>query len=223
MTTRTRSFPMALLAAATLVLCAGLSASAEEADTGLAGKTFHFGTSAQRTNISFVSEADLETIYGTGNKMQGTITVDETGRLAKGELRVGLRTLSTGIELRDEHMRQPQWLNAAEHPWITLEVTEAKAPMEGSSSRDWTYKAKLTIKGVTREVRGTARVVAIPRSLSAENLGEGDWVRVVAKFDVDISQHGVDVEGNGVVAKVSKVWNVKIDVYATTQAPASNG
>lgn len=182
----------------------------------LKGKTYYFGTSEPRTNISFTSDAEIELIQGTTNKMDpyvSKITVDATGKKASGSLRIGVRTLRTGIELRDQHLQNETWLDADKHPWITLDLTEATEDEDG---RTWSYKGKLTIKGVTRDVTGKARVRPIPTTI--KGLGPGEWVRVRATFDVDITKHGIEIPKQ-VGAKVSEVWAVGVDIYGTTAAP----
>lgn len=182
----------------------------------LKGKTYYFGTSEPRTNLSFVSDAEIELIQGTTNKLDAInskITVDASGKKASGSLRVGVRTLRTGIDKRDEHLRGKTWLDAARYPWITLKIDEA---VESKDGKTWSYKGSFTMKGVTKSVKGTARVRPIPTSI--KGLGPGEWVRVRAKFDVKLSDHGVKIPSS-VGAKVNDTWKVSVDVYGTTARP----
>ena len=192
-----------------------LAAGASASETGLAGKTFHFGTHDARTNITFTSEADLETIHGHTNKVAGSVRVDADNK-ASGTIRVGVRTLDTGIDLRNQHLQGDSWLDAGRHPWITLELSEA---VLAADRRTWTYKGRFTVKGVTREVTGTARVRHIPHAIARQaRLGEGEWVRVRVKFDVKLSDYGIEIP-QGLGPKVSDVWSVSIDMYGTSQPP----
>lgn len=211
----------ALMLALTIVAALGMlvpSTGDAVAHEQLKGKTYYFGTSEPRTNISFVSDADIEFIQGTTNKMDAAtsqITVDASGKQASGLLRVDVGTLQTGIALRDEHLRSAMWLDAKKYPWITLKLDEI---VEGKDGRTWTYKGKLTIKGVTKSVSGEVRVMPIPTTV--KGLGAGEWVRVRAKFDVDLHDFGVNIPQN-VVSKVNRVWKISVDIYGTTAAPKS--
>ncbi len=201
--------------AVALVIAGGLLASSVDAQPQLKNKTYHFGTHPARTNITFVSEADLETIHGYTNKVQGSIKVDANGTKASGTLRVGVGSLKTGIDLRDEHLRSDQWLDAKRYPYVQLQLVSAT---ETQDPRKWSYVANLTIKGVTRQIKGTARISAIPDRLG-KSLGGGSWVRVRTKFDVKITDYGVKIPQQ-VGPKVSDTWSVGIDLYGTTAAPS---
>lgn len=196
------------------LLAIALLARPASANEQLQGRTYHFGTHPARTNITFVSEADLETIHGVTNAVQGAVRIDATGRSASGVLQAGVRSMKTGIDLRDEHMRSEQWLDAKRHPWIRLQVVKA---VESEDGRTWDYTALLTIKGTTREMKGKARVTAIPDRL-ARALGPGSWLRVRTAFDVRLSDFGIQVPQT-VGAKVSPTWAISIDVYGTTVLP----
>ena len=207
--TFTRSF----LLAASLSLVAGIAAAPADAQE-IKGKTYHFGTHPARTAITFVSEADLETIHGVTNKIAGNLRVDASGKKASGRLRVGVSTLKTGIALRDEHLRSAQWLDVKKYPAIELQLIEAKPAANGKT---WSYTANLTIKGVTKKINGTARVRAYDDKI-AKALGPGSWIRVRTKFKVTLSDCGIRIP-QVVGAKVSKTWDIGVDIYGTTAIP----
>jgi polyisoprenoid-binding protein YceI len=142
------------------------------------------------------------------------VAVDATGKAARGTLQVGVRSMRTGIDLRDEHMRSEQWLDANRYPWIRLQIVRAAAHRDGKS---WDFTARLTIKGTTKEVKSKARVTAIPDDLG-KALGAGSWVRVRTKFDVKLSAFGVKIPA-GVGVKVSDTWAIGVDLYGTTVLP----
>ena len=196
-----------------------LAASGAQAAERLKGKTYHFGTHAARTNIAFVSEADLETIHGRTNKITGSVSVDATGKKATGALRVAVGDLRTGIDKRDQHLRSPQWLDAARYPSINLQITSA---VQGQNERSWSFTGKLTIKGQTREVKAKASVIAFDPNLTKETLGAGEWVRVRARLDVKLSDFGVKIP-QLVGSKVNDTWNLRIDLYGTTVKPTTQG
>ena len=107
-------------AIATLTLFAGLSMSAQAANV------YHFGISDQRTNITFQSETDFETVLGSTRKLTGTVTADFDQGKAEIAVTVPVSSLRTGIDMRDEHLRSPMWLDADRYPEISFVSTDSK-------------------------------------------------------------------------------------------------
>ena len=68
---RSLTLPLFLTVAISAAFLVPTLAQAQPASE-LAGKTYHFGTHPARTNITFVSEADLETIHGVTNTVGGS-------------------------------------------------------------------------------------------------------------------------------------------------------
>lgn len=204
-----------LLAPAALLGVLLLAPPARGAEA-LKDRTYHFGTHEARTNITFISEADLETIHGVTHRVAGSVRVDAAGTTATGRLVVRVADLRTGIDLRDEHLRSDQWLDAQRFPTITLDLTSATEDEGGAT---WTWTGNLTIKGQTRAVGGKARIRAIPVE-AGKALGAGEWVRVRTDFSVRLADFGIQVPEQ-IGAKVSPVWQVGIDLYGTTADPAA--
>lgn len=205
-------------AAPTLALLLSAAPRAGAADDP--ARTYSFGTHTARTNITFISEADLETIQGSVHAVSGTATYDPKKDSATGRFAVPVKEMRTGIDLRDSHMRGEQggvWLEAAKYPEIVLEVTKTTPVKDAKSQYD--YEGKLTIHGVTKDVKGRALIRFIPASVAGPaRLGEGDWVRVKTDIDVAIEDYGIKIP-EGVGPKVSKTWKVGIDLYGTTAPP----
>jgi polyisoprenoid-binding protein YceI len=206
------------LALVALTALLALPAAAEEAVTPT---RYEFGGNPARTNITFVSEADLETIHGITHSVSGEVVHDRAAKTASGRLVVPVASLRTGIDLRDAHLRGEQggvWLEAAKHPEIVFALERATPSKEDGV---WDYAGKLSIHGVTKDWSGKARVRFVSAELAAKaKLGAGDWVRVVAELDVRIADFGIKVP-DGVGPKVSEVWKVRIDAWGTTSPPAA--
>src|SRR5688572_2419486 len=64
------------------------------------------------------------------------------------EASVDAATISTGIELRNNHLKKEEYLNVAKYPKITMKSISFEKQADGS------YKGRfhLTLKGVTKEV-----------------------------------------------------------------------
>ena len=184
------------------------------------GTLFHFGTHTKHTNIAFVSEAEIETIHGTTNEMSGTFLVSFDELKGKTNLTIPVAGLRTGIETRDEHLRSDTWLDAANHPDITLTSSDIALTVKDADRGIYTakLKGKLTIHGVTKERDLDATVVRLPQA-ATKGLGEGEWVKVTSRFDVKLADHDVKIPAPQVAPKVSEVWSVSFSAFATTTAP----
>lgn len=211
-----------LLVAASLALVAtafsvGGAAVAQEEGWTL----HHFGRDAKHTNISFVSETPVETINGSTNSLAGTFYVNWDKGTAKCNLRVPVKSLQTGIEKRDGHLQNDVWLDAATYPIIQLRSSDIKltAVRGRTDVFDAKVKGKLTVHGVEVERTIDAKVYRLPATIGSR-LGKGDWVKVDAKFDVNIKTHGVTGHTPEIIGtKVAEVWKASFSCSATTAPP----
>jgi len=174
-------------------------------------KTYHFGVSEQRTNITFESKTDFEIILGSTNQIQGSAEADFASGKASVRLEVPVASLRTGIDLRDEHLRSPMWLDASKHPVISF-TSEKARKLDGDR---WEITGDFTMHGVTRTVKTVADVRAIPSDLAKKaGLEDGEWVRVSVPFEVKLSDFGVKIPDMA-AAKVNDVWTVRVVAFAS--------
>jgi polyisoprenoid-binding protein YceI len=206
------------LAAAALAaaLVAVPQASAEEGKT--AGTTYHFGVSPTRTSILFESETSVETIHGLTHTMSGTAAFDWEKGEGKADFKVPVKSMETGLPLRDEHLKSADWLDEAKHPEIALTAALKRAKTDEASKKEtWAFDGEITIKGVTKPLKGEATVQKIPDELG-KKLGRGSWIKVKTEFPITIKDFGIEVPEIA-AAKVSPTWDVKVDIFGTTEAP----
>jgi polyisoprenoid-binding protein YceI len=89
----------------------------------------------------------ITTVKGTFDKFEGTIEIAQDGTAhAKGVIRAD--SIDTNEPQRDEHLRSPDFFDAAGFPEITFESTEI-GEVEGSAFR---VVGDLTIRGTTRPI-----------------------------------------------------------------------
>lgn len=138
------------------------------------------------SRVQFVSDAPLERITGVGHALTGDIEIDPSAvRATKGKLELEVASIKTNIELRDQHLRGPDWLDAAKYPKIKFEIqgvsgVDALIP---NQTVDLQILGKLTMHGVSRDEVATAKVRWIP----------GDGIRVQAQFKVNLTSYKVSV------------------------------
>lgn len=95
-----------------------------------------------------ISHLGFSTIEGRFDKSSGKITLDRAAKTGSVEITTEAASISTGFAKRDEHLRSPDFFNAAEYPNITFKSTAVKFKGDKPSS----VEGNLTMAGVTKQV-----------------------------------------------------------------------
>ena len=115
--------------------------------------------------------------------LSGSITAGPSGsHLFEGSLAVNLRTLDTGIDLRNEHLRE-NYLQVGRGPGFdtaTLSAIDLNGFNPAAPERKGSFTGLLTLHGVTRPVTG---------AFDVRQAGAG--LRVTASFPVDLTTYGI--------------------------------
>jgi polyisoprenoid-binding protein YceI len=217
-----RALRVAIVSVAAFVpCCAGgdVAPPAKGQEAKAAAVAYHFGVASQRTIVTFESETSVETIHGVTHTMSGSAELDFGKGEGTAELKVPVKSMDTGIPLRNEHMQSDSWLDEKKFPDIVFKAKTLKrtASDEKSKKETWSYEGEITIHGVTKALSGEATVQRIPEELGRK-LGEGEWVKVKTGFDVKLADFDVKIP-EVAAAKVNPVWTVTIDIFGTTVLP----
>jgi len=94
-----------------------------------------------------ISHLGFSTMMGRFNKTEGKMTFDEAKGTGSVEISIDAASVDTAFEKRNEHLRSPDFLNAAEFPTITYKSTKANIK-DGKGS----VEGNLTIMGTTKPV-----------------------------------------------------------------------
>lgn len=95
----------------------------------------------------------IATVRGRFGAVSGTVTVDETNpRDSKIDVTVDVTSIDTRQEMRDNHLRSPDFFDVATYPTIHF----VSKRIEGDIDGEFRVTGDLTIRGVTREVALTA-------------------------------------------------------------------
>ena len=140
----------------------------------------------------------------TTKKVSGDVAIaPDDAQSVKGELSVDLRSLETGITLRNRHLRS-NYLEVEKGP--TYSVARLRDIRVEKQSGKTTFKGMLTLHGETRPVSGTANIVP-----------DGGSYRVEATFPVRISEFKIP-EPTYLGVGVSDEITVRVNLSA---APAT--
>lgn len=131
-----------------------------------------------------IGKPSLLKIKGTGGILKGKINLD--GTKASGWFEVSLEPISTGIGLRDQHMKE-KYLEISKFPKATLELLELNIDEELMGTNKATkkalpFKGNVTIHGVTKPITGIADIES-----------EKEHLKVSANLKVAISDFQIEI------------------------------
>lgn len=189
-----------MLAAASITLAQGFKVKA----TG--EQTFNFED--KRNQVKFFSTTPLEDITGISNDVKGKVTLDIAEvKNMKGSITISVASIKTAIDLRDEHLRSENWLDAANYPEISFVI---KKVSDVKVVADNKIEAKITgdfsVHGVTKETVADVTLTYLDASEQTAQFAPGDLLGVQAKFNINLSEY--DVNNMVVGQKVSE--NIEI-------------
>lgn len=122
-------------------------------------ETITFKPADGKTEFLAVGKPAMIKINGEGQGVEGALSAVKTA--VSGTLTMDLNTLTTKIDLRDEHMKN-KYLEVSKFPKATLELSNLELPIEVAKLTDKEtavpFKGKFTFHGKISEVTGTAKV-----------------------------------------------------------------
>ena len=171
-------------------------------------QTFNFKD--KRNQTTFFSTTPLEDVTGISNAVSGKVTFDLSDiTTLKGSISIPVSSLDTGIELRNEHLASPNWMDAESYPNITFKI---KSVSDVNVQADNKLTAKVTgdftAHGVTKEVVADAMMTYLVESEQTKQRAPGDLLGVQASFNIALSDY--DIENMLIGQKVAE--EVKIDI-----------
>lgn len=131
--------------------------------------------------LTFHATSRLMNADGKFSRFAGDVTVDPADlTTAKVTVTVEAATLDTGITMRDRHLRSEDFFHVEKFPAITFESVR----VEGAGRRLLVI-GRLTLRGVTREVRVPVDVSVAGKRLEARG-----------QFDIKRTDHGLNYDSS---------------------------
>ncbi len=177
---------MLLLLAVTINFAQGFKVKA----TG--EQTFNFED--KRNQVKFFSTTPLEDITGISNDVKGKVTLNVSDiKTMKGSITISVASIKTAIDLRDEHLRSENWLDAENYPEISFLIKKVGDVKVAEDNR---IEAKVTgdfsVHGVTKEVVSDVTLTYLDANEQTKQFAPGDLLGVQAKFNISLSDYDVD-------------------------------
>ncbi len=199
-----------LLKTSSLVIAMSFALSSQS----LAGDAWVLDLSKSNTKVDFHADGKIMKVHGENAKASGSLLIKD-GKVS-GQAIVDLRSLTTGISLRDDHMKD-KYLEVKKFPKAILEIVEIKLPANlPSGDFEAPFTGKLTVHGVAKAVSGTAKLskdgsnlkgeVEFGTTISGHKIELPKYSGIVLKDDVKVKvefngQMGKKIEGSKVSQK----------------------
>jgi polyisoprenoid-binding protein YceI len=95
-----------------------------------------------------INHLGFSTMQGRFDRTSGKVTLDRAAKSGSVEVAIETASISTGFAKRDEHLKSPDFFNAAEFPAISYKSTAVQFKGDTPVSVD----GNLTISGVSKPV-----------------------------------------------------------------------
>jgi polyisoprenoid-binding protein YceI len=128
--------------------------------------------------LSFDGHATVGDFTGTTRTVTGEATGGRSLDAVRGWIEAPVKTLETGDRKRDRDLNKS--MESDEHPTMRFELTGVTAEGVAADSAAVTLSGKLSLHGVTRDVRIPARLQL-----------EGERLRVQGDFPVDLGDYEI--------------------------------
>jgi polyisoprenoid-binding protein YceI len=157
-------------------------------------QTFSFKDKMGRNQATFFSTTPLEDITGMSSDVWGSISFDieDVENTLKGEVLISTASLKSGIDLRDEHIRSADWLDAEQFPNISFNIKEVTG-IEKIKGNKIIVKVlgEFTAHGVTKDVESEVTLVYLEENEMTKMRAPGDLLGVRANFNINLTDYGV--------------------------------
>ena len=126
-----------------------------------AGMIHKLDLAKEESKVEFtaIGKPSLLKISGIGGKAKGLMELD--GSNVKGDISVEMSDMTTGISLRDTHMKE-KYLEVNKFPNAVLKISDLKFEKdpysEVFSQKNVPFKGKMNIHGIEHDVEGTADI-----------------------------------------------------------------
>ncbi|MGE5409659.1 MAG: YceI family protein [Clostridiales bacterium] len=164
--------------------------------------TEHNVDKSQKNLVKFTSDAKIENFDGTTDKIDGYIYWDGDDILSKSKIyfEVDLRTIDTGIGLRNRHMRE-DYLETDKYPMTNFKGKLIKAEKASSGGYNVTAEGDMFIHGVTR-----------PLTINATMTPSGNGFRIKSNFEVKLSDYKIPIP-QLMFLKISEIMKLQLDFF----------
>jgi polyisoprenoid-binding protein YceI len=175
----------------------------------------------ENSSVTFVCKhANFTNVRGMFQKPSGTVVLDEATPVnSKVNATIDVKSITTGVEERDTHLKSPDFFDAARYPAVTFVSTSVTK----SSGTAYLVTGDLTMRGVTRPV--TLAVTASPPFQHYGTIRRGIEATTTVNrqdFGVGVAAWNVPAESGGLL--IGNSVKITIDAELVLQPePGKDG
>jgi polyisoprenoid-binding protein YceI len=168
------------------------------------------------TNVNFaVKHFGISTVRGRFDDVAGVIVADSANPANSSvEVTIATASIDTDVKMRDDHLRSPDFFDAAKYPTITFKSTK----VEKRRGNNWTARGILTIHGVSKEIILPFKVTGPVKDAQV-----GARFGAEARLKLNRQDYGIkynQILDNGVLAVANQV-DIDISLEAVPPKPAA--
>ena len=189
-------------------------------------KSFKTVPNDTRNVVQFTSDAPVEKVVGKTHDITGTLELNlaDLAATTGGTFEADLRTLDTGIGLRNQHMRENH-LETGKYPKATFTLqrflSADRTTLEPGETANVVAEGELSVHGVSKVYKISVQLRYAQSDQATKNrLGgnNGDMVAVSAAFVVKLADHGIR-RPELLFMRLSGEQNVEVSFAMTDLAP----
>jgi polyisoprenoid-binding protein YceI len=199
------------------------------------GEVSFYANGDPRDEVVFTSKAPLERITGKTSDIQAVVHVEDLASIVDGSVHacfvVNLASMTTGITMRDEHMRD-RFLETGTYPVAILTLSHVEA-LQASGEEDAGALTEvnglapmvptkvsaigtLTLHGREREIEMTDLTqIYAPESPDTQRVRPGDVLHVSGVLDITLSDYGIR-RPRRMFLKLAEDVHIEIDIALAT-------
>ena len=180
-------------------------------------QSFNFSNELKNQATVF-STTPLEDVEGIADGVVGTASFDLSNfsETLSGSFEVKVATMKTGIQLRDQHLRSPNWLDEEEYPLIKFDVTGAENVKQISDNKiEADVKGSFSLHGVTKQITAKSTITYLDESEATKKRAPGDLLVIKSTFNVKLSEY--EVENNVIGSKVAEDIEVTVNLVGNNK------
>lgn len=175
-----------------------------------------------RNIVRFISKATLETVKGVTSSVTASVNADLSDvTKTTGTVTVDLSSLDTGIDMRNQHMRE-RFLETAQFPKATFELKKVtpkgNVTLKPNQPLEMLLEGSLTIHGATRD---SITVPASATLLPAQPEKGGDQgenlLHLVALLPVRLQDYRIE-RPEFLFMKLNENVQIEVDVFLTDKS-----
>jgi polyisoprenoid-binding protein YceI len=189
----------------------------------------YYVTPGEDTQVLCTSDAPLQRVTATCQRVVGYVVTPfeieaDQAPLLTGALRIPAAAFKTGRTDFDQLLRSPPMLNTGEFPELTFRATrvsDAKLVSEDRGRRNYTLNlaGELKAKDKALELEMVAQLSFIPFTWQTMGRSVGELLVLRTKFDVKLSDLGVEKPDRAFAERVADVVHVDVCLFCNTMTP----